>query len=120
MCSIFLSGKPNLPTNLRSLEISCLQEHEEVLNDELDPFDHSDLLFEERAMEIIAHDKITESGLRSKQIKRLLKTIKENRNDCFHFFLHILQKEEYNYILEKLCDRPAPKVGTSGMFDHIL
>lgn len=86
MCFIFLSGKPNLSTSLQRLEISCLQEHEDVLHEELDPVDLSDLLFEERAMEIIAHDTITESSLRSKQVKHLLKTINENENDCFHFF----------------------------------
>lgn len=85
MFNIFL-GKPKLPTSLQRLDISCLQEHKKVLHDELDPFDHSDLLFEERAIEIIAHDQITESDLRNKQIEYLLKTIEENKNDCFHFF----------------------------------
>lgn len=106
-------GKPKLPTSLQRLDISCLQEHKKVLHDELDPFDHSDLLFEERAIEIIAHDQITESDLRNKQIEYLLKTIEENKNDCFHFFLYILQKEEYEYILQKLCERPAPKSSES-------
>lgn len=120
MCFIFLSGKPNLSTSLQRLEISCLQEHEDVLHEELDPVDLSDLLFEERAMEIIAHDTITESSLRSKQVKHLLKTINENENDCFHFFLYILQKEEYKYIFEKLFESPAPNVKISGMFNYIL
>lgn len=115
----FFSGKPKLPTSLQRLKISCIQEHEEVLHDELDPFDHSDLLFEERAIEIIDHDKITESDLRSKQSEFLLKTIKENKTDCFHFFLYILQKQDYKYILQKLCERPAPKIESSGMFNHI-
>lgn len=115
----YFSGKPKLPISLQRLEISCIQEHEDVLHDELDPSDHSDLLFEERAIEIIAHDQITESDLRSKQTGYLLKTIKENKNDCFHFFLYILQKEEYEYILQKLCERPAPKIESSGMLNHI-
>lgn len=118
MFNIFL-GKPKLPTSLQRLDISCLQEHKKALHDELDPFDHSDLLFEERAIEIIAHDQITESDKHSEQTRYLLKTIKENKNDCFHFFLYILQKEEYEYILQKLCERPAPKIESSGMFNHI-
>lgn len=112
-----LSGKPSLCSELRSLNISCLQEHEEVLLEELDPLHISDLLFEERAIEIVEHDTITEFEYRRLQITNLLKTVKENKNDCFHFFLYILQNEEYVCIREKL-ERPVPEASRAGMFNY--
>lgn len=99
----------------RSLKTQCLQEHEEFLNEELEPLDICDLLFEERAIEISAHDKITETSRRQKQMKYLLETVKENKNDCFLFFLYILQKEGHESILEELKKSAMGAVGT-GMF----
>lgn len=101
---------------LRGLEITCLQEHREVLHNELDPLYLCDLLFEERAITILAHDKITEVKQRQKQIKYLLRTVVENKNDCFYFFLYILQREEYEYIREKL-EKPASRAENVGMFN---
>lgn len=91
-----------MPPRLRCLSITCLQEHKEVLQDELEPLNFCDFLLEESAIEILVHDRITETNQRQKQIKYLLETIEENNHDCFHFFLYILQKEEYSYILEEL------------------
>lgn len=71
--------------------------------EELEPTHIADLLFEERAVDIFAHDKITESPRRRNQIKYLLETLRENGNECFHFFLFILQENiEYRYICDKL------------------
>lgn len=53
---------------LRGLRITCLQEHSELLHNELEPLYLCDLLFEERAITILAHDKITEVKQRQKQI----------------------------------------------------
>lgn len=110
-----LSGKPNLSPSLQRLTISCLKKHETFLRDELEPLELCDLLFEERALKILDHDKITENNQRQKQIKHLLETVKENKNDCFHFFLYILQKEEYMSALEKL-KKPCSKHIRSGKF----
>lgn len=85
------------------------------MRDELEPLELCDLLFEERALKILDHDKITENNQRQKQIKHLLETVKENKNDCFHFFLYILQKEEYMSALEKL-KKPCSKHIRSGKF----
>nr|XP_034318199.1 sacsin-like isoform X8 [Crassostrea gigas] len=101
-------GRPDLNQRHRSLKTQCLQEHEEFLNEELEPLDVCDLLFEERAIEISAHDKITETSRRQKQMKYLLETVKENKNDCFLFFLYILQKEGHESILEEL-KKSAPR-----------
>lgn len=114
MC-LYLLGKPDLSSNLRELEITCLQEHSEVLHNELDPLYLCDLLFEERAITILAHDKITEVKQRQKQIKYLLRTVVENENNCFHFFLYILQREDYKHIREKL-EKSAPRAENAGMF----
>lgn len=112
----FLSaGKPILSPRLRRLNITCLQKHKEMLLDELEPLDFCDLLFEERAIEIPVHDKITETSRRVKQTEYLLETVQENKNDCFHFFLYILQKEEYMSVLEKL-KKPCSKHIRSGKF----
>ena len=101
-----------MDTSLRTVNISCLQEHEEVLQDELEPVYICDLLFEERAVDIPDHDRVTEARHRQKQIKHLLDTVKENKNDCFHFFLYILQKEESESILQELKRSPSGAVGT--------
>lgn len=91
-------GKPILSPRLRSLNITCLQKYEKMFYTELEPLDLCDLLFEESAIEIPAHDKITETRTRVKQTKYLLETVQENKNDCFHFFLYILQREEFQFI----------------------
>lgn len=71
--------------------------------EELEPIQIADLLFEERAVDIFTHDKITESCRRRNQINYLLETVRENGNECFHFFLFILQERfEYRYICDKL------------------
>lgn len=114
-----LSGKPNVSPSLQSLTISCLKKHKNFLRDELEPLDICDFLFEERALEILDHDKITEKRRRKKQIKRLLKTVKRDENYCFHFFLYILQKEEYKYVLEEL-ERPASEAIRAGMLYLLL
>lgn len=101
--------------SLQPLTLSCLKEHEQFLREELEPLDICDFLFEERALEILDHDKITENGRREKQIKRLLETVERNENYCFHLFLYILQKEEYKYVLEEL-ERPASETIGAGMF----
>lgn len=100
---------------LKGLESTCIQKHREVLHNELDPLYISDLLFEERAITILEHDEITEVKLRQKQIKYLLENVIKNDNDCFHFFLYILEKEDYKYIREKL-ERPALRAEHVGMF----
>lgn len=100
---------------LRRLGIRCLKEHSELLHNELDPLYFCDLLFEERAITILAHDKITEVKRRQKQIRDLIEVI-ENENDCFHFFLYILLREEYKYIRETL-ERPASEAENVGMFE---
>lgn len=105
--------------SLQSRTISCLEEHQQFLRDELEPLDICDFLFEERALEILDHDKITESGWRKKQIKRLLETVERNENDCFHFFLYILQKKEYMSVLDEL-ERPASETIRDGMFYLLL
>lgn len=114
-----LSGKPNLSPSLQPLTISCLKEHKIFLRDELEPLEICDFLFEEKALEILDHDKITEKERRRKQAKRLLKTIKRNKNCCFHFFLYILQKKEYKDVLDKL-ERPASETIRAGMFYLLL
>lgn len=50
-----------------------------------------DLLFEERAVDILTHDIITQTVPRRKQIRILLDTVKKNKEDCFQIFLFILQ-----------------------------
>lgn len=100
-----LSGKPNLSPSLQPLTISCLKEHKIFLRDELEPLEICDFLFEEKALEILDHDKITEKERRKKQAKRLLKAIKRNKNCCFHFFLYILQKRNIRMYLISLRDQ---------------
>lgn len=113
----FLSaGKPILSPRLRSLNITCLQKYEEMFYTELEPLDLCDLLFEESAIEIPAHDKITETRTRVKQTKYLLETVQENKNDCFHFFLYILQREEFQFIRNVL-EEDASGIRGAGMLD---
>lgn len=86
--------------------------------DELEPLHLCDLLFEERALDLLAHDKITGKKQRQKQIEHLLETIEKNEHDCFHFFLYILWKNKYKFILETL-ERSTPRVVSNGMFNLI-
>lgn len=93
--------------NLRSLTTTCLKEYETFLYDELEPLHITDLLFEERAVTISAHDTITETICREHQTRHLLKTVMENNRDCLHFFLYVIQsKKEFQYICKKL-ENPA-------------
>lgn len=87
-----------------------------MLYNELEPWYFCDLLFEESAIEIPAHDKITETRTRVKQIKYLLETVEENKNDCFHFFLNILQREEFRFIRNVL-EEDASGIRGAGMLD---
>lgn len=72
-----------------------------------------DLLLEERAVDIVDHDKITETKRRRKQSQRLMKILEENNNDCFHYFLHILYEKKYATILKKL-ESPAIRAVDDG------
>lgn len=97
---ILILGKPALIPSLSCLTIFCLRNHKDLLEDELEPIQISDLLFEERAIDILAHDRITETVSRRKQIKNLLETVEGSRRDCFHFFLFILQNKFQNICSE--------------------
>lgn len=109
----FLQGKPDLSPRLKSLKVSCLQDHEGVIYDELDATGICDHLFEERAMDIPTHDRITETSSRTKQIRYLLETLKENKNDCFYFFLYILEREGFHVILNKIEKFPKESYGAN-------
>lgn len=94
--------------SLRCLTISRLEEFEDLLYDELEPVDICDVLFEESAVDIPSHDKITDPTRRRKQTECLLKTVKENKHDCFHFFLYIVQ-EIFPFVCQELEERiPSP------------
>lgn len=94
--------------SLRWLTISRLEEFEDLLYDELEPVDICDVLFEESAVDISSYDKITEPTRRRKQTECLLKTVKENKHDCFHFFLYIVQ-EIFPFVCQELEERiPSP------------
>lgn len=101
---------------LTFLTTSCLQEHECTLYDELEPIVVCDLLFEEGAMNVLDHDIITETKQRQQQIKKLIEKVKENKNDCFHFFLSILQ-EKYKSIHDVL---ETPPIVREGMSDCLI
>nr|XP_034319359.1 uncharacterized protein LOC117687222 [Crassostrea gigas] len=94
-------GRPDLIPCLKDLTISCLKDSKDFLMDELVPDPISDLLFEKRAIDIFTHDKLTETNRRRQQVKYLIETVQENRNDCFQFFLFILQKQS-RFICEEL------------------
>lgn len=97
-------GRPVLESNLRCLTTACLLNHEDFLFEELEPIFLCDFLFEEGAIGILSHDIITETSQRRKQVKFLIKTIMENKHDCFHFFLYILKREDYGYVCQTLAD----------------
>lgn len=101
-----LSGKPVLFPSLTFLTTYFLKEHEDVLYKELEPIVVCDYLFEEGALNILDHDIITETKQRQKQIKRLIEKLTENKKDCFHFFLYILQKEEFETIRKEIENHP--------------
>lgn len=84
--------------HLKRLSTSCLQEQKKYLLDELEPIYICDFLFEEKAIDIMTHDKITETEKRRQQVEDLLQTLQENKNDCFHYFLYIIEKNEFNDI----------------------
>lgn len=113
---IFLVGKPVLIPSLTFLTTSCLQEHKSTLFDELEPIVVCDLLFEEGAMNILDHDIITETNQRQQQIKKLIEKVKENKKDCFHFFLYILQ-EKYKSIPDMI---KTPPIVREGMSDCLI
>lgn len=94
----FSSGLPVLSPNLKRLSTWCLQEQKKYLLDELEPINICDFLFEEKAIEIMTHDNITETAKRRQQVEDLLQTLQENKNDCFHYFLYIIEKNELNDI----------------------
>lgn len=81
---------------LERLSTSCLQGQKQFLLDELEPIDICDFLFEEKAIDIMTHDNITETEKRRQQVEDLLQTLQENENDCFHYFLYIIEKNKFN------------------------
>lgn len=113
---IYIIGKPALHHSLSYLTISCLRDYRNLLEEELEPIKIADLLFDERAVDILAHDKITETIFRQKQIKHLLETVERNKEDCFHFFLFILQNEFQNICRE--LQRPNFAAVTGNMFNE--
>lgn len=104
---IFLSGKPGLKS-----------QYEDILYDELEPVDICDVLFEESAVDVPSHDKITEQTCRRKQTEYLLKTVKENKHDCFHFFLYIIQ-EMFPFVCQEL-EKRTPTTIEVGKFVFLL
>lgn len=70
----------------------------------MEPQSICDLLFEERALDIFDHDKITETTGRRNQVPHLIDILKENKNDCFHYFLYILHRENIATIKNKLAN----------------
>lgn len=103
--------KPVLIPSLSWLSTSCLRVFRDLFEDELEPIKISDLLFEERAVDIFHHDRITEIESRRNQIKILLETLNENKEDSFHFFLYILQNEFKTICIElKQTPFAAPRV----------
>lgn len=86
--------------------------------DELEPVDICDVLFEESAVDVPSHDKITEQTCRRKQTEYLLKTVKENKHDCFHFFLYIIQ-EMFPFVCQEL-EKRTPTTIEVGKFVFLL
>lgn len=109
-----------MPEQLGCLRGECLQGNEEFLLDELEPIELCDILLEERAIEIMIHDKITETGERRQQAKDLLQVLQENKNDCFHYFLHIIQNKEYKDIRCQLENPSASEAARDGMFNLMI
>lgn len=107
-------GKPVLKSKLRCLTTACLKKYEDVLYDELEPVEICDVLFEESAVDIPSHDKITEQTLRRKQIEYLLNTAMENKHDCFHFFLYTIQ-ELFPFVCQELEKRTPSTIEVDGV-----
>lgn len=103
-----------MKSKLRCLTTACLKKYEDVLYDELEPVEICDVLFEESAVDIPSHDKITEQTLRRKQIEYLLNTAMENKHDCFHFFLYTIQ-ELFPFVCQEL-EKRTPSTIEVGMF----
>lgn len=102
---------------LKRLSTSCLQEKKQLLLDELEPIDICDFLFEEKAIDIMTHDNITETGERWQQGEDLLQTLQENKNDCFHYFLYIIEKNEFNDIRNVLENTLHPEDVRDGIYN---
>ena len=101
---------------LEKLDTSCLDEHKHFLEEELEPLYICDILFEESAISILDHDKVTEASLRKKQISYLLDTVKKNENNCFLFFLHCnLQNQNHHHIIKELLKTPSKETTAAGM-----
>lgn len=98
------------------LNLICLDEHQELLKEKLEPLDLSDFLFEVGALDILEHDRIAEDECRRVQVTHLLNAVKENKNDCFHWFQWFLKVQNNRAIIELLKSVPetAP-AGTHGM-----
>lgn len=79
----------------------------------MEPMRICDLLLEERAVDIVDHDKITETKRRREQCECLMEILEENNNDCFHYFLHILCEKKFARIL-KLLKIPAVRAVDDG------
>lgn len=104
-------------SHLNCLSPSCLQEQKEFLLDELEPIDLCELLLEEKVIEIMTHDKITETGEGRQQIKDLLQTLQQNENDCFHYFLYIIEKNEFKDIRNELASQSVLEAAREGIYD---
>ena len=102
-----------MDTALQNLDVSCLQEHQQLLKNELDPLYLCDLLFEERAIKLFEHDKVTEERRCNQQIPLLLEIVAENKNECFHFFLHLLLNRDYEHIVKEIVG-PAEETVQNG------
>lgn len=113
----FSSGLPGLSPHLKRLSTSCLQEQKKYLLNELEPIDICDFLFEEKAIEIMTHDSITEREKRRQQVEDLLQTLQENKNDCFHYFLYIIEKNEFNDIRNVLENTLHPEDVRDGIYN---
>lgn len=98
MIFFFISGLPALNDIFRGLDKSWLRERKQILLEEVDPLYICDLLLEESAIDIPYHDMITETNRRREQISILLKKVEEDANNCFLFFLYILQTEGYHFL----------------------
>lgn len=112
---IHILGRPVLNPSLSLLSTSCLRESRNLFEDELEPIRISDLLFEERAVDILDHDRITGIVSRREQIQMLLETVKRNKENCFHFFLYILQNDFQKISIE--LNNPTFAAPRVSMFD---
>lgn len=103
--------------HLKRLSTSCLQERKKYLLDELEPIYICDFLFEEKAIEIMTHDNITEKEKRQQQVEDLLQTLQENENDCFHYFLYIIEKNKFNDMHNVLESTLHPEDKRDGIYN---